>query len=76
MLPDLGLVMVSKDHATFGSRAVFFRESIRRDAMTGTRIVFVLRSPSRRQDQSLYIKERGNSHRGKELDFCLKVHTR
>ena len=40
--PWLIVVMVSRDHAPFGSTAAFFRESMRRDAMTGTKIVFIL----------------------------------
>jgi hypothetical protein len=38
-----GLVMVSSDHAPSGSTAAFFKESMRRDAMTGTKVVFTLR---------------------------------
>ena len=38
------LVMVSRDHIRFDSAAAFFRESIRRVAMTGTKIVFALRN--------------------------------
>ena len=42
-LPQLMLVMVLRDHGIFGWAAAFFRESMRRDAMTGTRTVFALR---------------------------------
>jgi hypothetical protein len=42
LLAEDELVMVSRDHATFGSREAFFKESMRREAMTGTRIVFAL----------------------------------
>jgi len=34
--------MVERDHGTVGSAAAFFRESMRRDAMIGTRVVFTL----------------------------------
>lgn len=40
--PKLRLVMVSIDHTTLGPTAAFFKESIRRDAMTGTKTEFVL----------------------------------
>lgn len=45
-LPRLELVMVSSDHTTFGPAAAFFKESMRRDAMTGTKIEFVLGNQS------------------------------
>ena len=37
--------MVSRDHTAFGWTEAFFKESMSRDAMTGTRIVFALRKP-------------------------------
>ena len=40
------LVIVMRDHGTAGSAAAFFKESMRRDAMTGTKTVFTLRIPS------------------------------
>ena len=43
-LPQLGLVIVSSDHTTIGPTAAFFKESMRRDAMIGTKIEFVLRN--------------------------------
>ena len=39
---EVALAMVSRDHTPFGSVDAFFKESMRRDAMTGTRIVFAL----------------------------------
>jgi len=41
-LSRLRLVMVSRDHSTLGPSAAFFKESIRRVAITGTKIVFAL----------------------------------
>lgn len=34
--------IVSRDHSPAGSTAAFFRESMRRDAMTGTKTMFTL----------------------------------
>lgn len=34
--------IVERDHGAYGSAAAFFRESMRRDAMVGTKIVFTL----------------------------------
>jgi len=34
--------IVERDHEAYGSAAAFFRESMRRDAMVGTKIVFTL----------------------------------
>ena len=42
-IPWFIVVMVSRDHGFFGWEVAFFKESMRRDAMTGTRIVFALR---------------------------------
>ena len=36
--PAPKLVMVVRDHGPVGSSAAFFKESMRRDAMTGTKI--------------------------------------
>ena len=44
--PPRPVVMVPRDHAPMGSTAAFFKESMRRDAMTGTKIVFVLSATS------------------------------
>ena len=41
-LPWFMLVMVLRDHGIFGWAAAFFKESMRRDAMTGTRVEFAL----------------------------------
>ena len=69
--------MVSRDHNPFGSTAAFFKESMRRDAMTGTRIVFALWDTSRRQYQSLEghfdVKEKENLHPWQESDFLLNI---
>jgi len=42
VLPWLMMVIVLRDHGIFGWSAAFFRESMRRDAMTGTRTEFAL----------------------------------
>jgi hypothetical protein len=77
---ELGLDMVSIDHGIFGSRDAFFKESIRRDAIIGTRTVFALRNPSRCQHQwlegRLEIKERDDLHRRQELSYLLNSHIR
>lgn len=36
------LVIVERDHGVCGPAAAFFKESMRRDAIVGTRIVFTL----------------------------------
>ena len=41
-LAILIVVRVSRDHGSFIWAAAFFKESMRRDAMTGTKIVFAL----------------------------------
>lgn len=46
-LPQAGLVMVSRDHTSCGWAADLFKESMRRDAMTGTKMEFALRNASR-----------------------------
>lgn len=40
LLPES--LMVLRDHGTFGSMAAFFKESMRRDAIIGTKTVFTL----------------------------------
>ena len=42
-LPQLILAMVLRDHDVFGWTVAFFKESMRRDDMTGMRTVFALR---------------------------------
>ena len=42
VVPLPKLVMVERDHGAYGRAAAFFKESMRRDAMVGTRIVFTL----------------------------------
>jgi hypothetical protein len=42
-LLGFAMVIVSRDHGIFGWTLAFFKESMRRDAITGTRIVFALR---------------------------------
>jgi len=44
--PQFGLVMVSRDHTACGWAADLFKESMRRDAMTGTKIVFAIEGVS------------------------------
>lgn len=77
-LPEPELVMVSNDHATLGSTVAFFKESMRREAMIGTRIVFALRNVSQCGYQPLEhrfgIKEGGDLHCGKERHFRLVVY--
>lgn len=42
-LPPLEMAVVSNDHTTFGLMAAFCRDSMRRDAITGTKVEFALR---------------------------------
>ena len=52
-LPQPGLVIVSRDHSTVGPRAAFFNDSMRREAMTGTKVVFALQNEGLNQLQLL-----------------------
>jgi len=45
-LPRLMVAMVSRDHGTSAWAVAFFKEIMRRDAMTGMRSMFVLRQKS------------------------------
>jgi len=77
-LPELGSFMVSRDHCPFGSAAAFFKESMRRDAMTEIIIVFAL------WNQSFYLghskvastTRRENLHSRQEPNFLLNICTR
>ena len=51
-LPWPVVVMISRDHGIVGLTVAFFKESMRRDAITGIRIVFALRATSRCQYKS------------------------
>ena len=51
-LPQVAFVMVLRDHTPIGPHAAFFKESMRRDAMIGRKIIFALRSVSSRQPSS------------------------
>ena len=46
LVPQSELHMVPRDQGAFCSTAAFFRESMRRDAMTGIRVRFALQIPS------------------------------
>jgi len=62
--------MVARVHGIAGSAAAFFKESMRRDAIIGTKTVFTLwdpglyRSPNQR-------RRKKDLHSGEDLNFVL-----
>ena len=75
-LPQVVFVMVSRDHTPSGPMAAFFKESMRREAMTGTKIVLALQSVSCRYRLLARLfgaKEGRDLHRGDELDVFLNT---
>ena len=70
-------VIVARDHCSFGSLAASFRESMRRDAMTGTKIAFALRGTGvfRSLESRFYVEKKGNPHAGHQLDRLLNMRT-
>jgi hypothetical protein len=67
--------MVLRDHTAFGSADAFFKESMRRDAMTGTRTVFALEMHVN-NDIGRSKAALASSHPGNELNILLKIHAR
>ena len=70
--------MVATDHAPFGSAAAFFKESMSRDAMTGTNIGCNLWDASGYQSLKgrFGTKREENSHPGHELNILLNTRIR
>jgi hypothetical protein len=69
--------MVATDHAPLGSAAAFFKDSMSRDAMSGTNIGCILWDASEYQSLKgrLGTRREENLHPGHELNILLSART-
>lgn len=70
-LPESDIVSI--DHGLVGSTAAFFKESMRRDAMTGTKTMFALQDEVDTSVIEYQPSGKKDLHPGHELDFLLNT---